>query len=517
MRVKSISLSNYRSFESSGVVELGKINVLIGLNNSGKSSVIRGLSQLQHGLADIFADVRVGSSTASIDIELEGAPSYSGWDGLPKEKPLEFRVAINTVDRRNGSVSYSVHCDGQLYMSGDCRFPALEPDNFIVPYFSKRKVAGYHEDVRENHVLQVGPDASFLAAKLSRLANPAYPANSDYMNACREVLGFPVTAIPSGAGQRPGVYLSATNTLAIDQMGEGVSNIAHFLSSLVVSSGKLFLIEELENDLHPAALKALLGLIVESSSRNQFVISTHSNIVATYLGGLADCRVLRVSAPRGVLPTTASVEVVPSTPHARASVLQELGYSFSDFGLWDAWLLLEESSAERIIRDYLIPWFAPGLRRVRTFSANGVGNIDLAFSDLHRLVLFTHLEPIYLNRTWVLVDGDEAGVSAVSGLQRKFPSIPQTRISCLAEENFELYYPAVFREQAEAALRHTDKSHRRKAKHELLLAVVAWLDKDADAGKAALAKSASDVICKLQTIESDLRECSLSAADQKPL
>jgi len=62
-------------------------------------------------------------------------------------------------------------------------------------------------------------------------------------------------------------------------MGEGLANIVALLSELAVNSGKLFLIEMPENDLHPQALKALLDLILESSKRNQFIISTHSNIV----------------------------------------------------------------------------------------------------------------------------------------------------------------------------------------------------------------------------------------------
>src|SRR5688572_15663099 len=118
-------------------------------------------------------------------------------------------------------------------------------------------------------------------------------------------------------------------------MGEGVPNIVHLLASLATSSGKLFLIEEPENDLHPSALRLLLDLIIESSTKNQFVISTHSNIVVSHLCGSSNSQLLRVTSAREVLPLNSRVEVVPRSSEARFAVLRELGYASSDFDLWE--------------------------------------------------------------------------------------------------------------------------------------------------------------------------------------
>jgi hypothetical protein len=60
-----------------------------------------------------------------------------------------------------------------------------------------------------------------------------------------------------------------------------------------------------------------------------------------------------------VIPTS-TVREVPATREARIGVLRRLGYELSDFDLWDGWLILEESSAEVIIR-YLIPPVATNL------------------------------------------------------------------------------------------------------------------------------------------------------------
>ena len=68
MQITYVRLQNFRSFVDSGPIELAGINVLIGANNAGKSSVLRGLHQLQQGLPDIYADVRVGAAEAYIEI-----------------------------------------------------------------------------------------------------------------------------------------------------------------------------------------------------------------------------------------------------------------------------------------------------------------------------------------------------------------------------------------------------------------------------------------------------------------
>lgn len=85
-----------------------------------------------------------------------------------------------------------------------------------------------------------------------------------------------------------------------------------------------------------------------------------------------------------------------------------MGYDFFDFDLWSAWLILEESSAERIIREYLIPWFVPELKgRLRTYSANSLSEVETKFRDFNNLFVFLHLQPTYKNLAWVVVDGGE--------------------------------------------------------------------------------------------------------------
>ncbi|MFT3736963.1 MAG: AAA family ATPase [Rhodocyclaceae bacterium] len=505
MRISSFRLQNFRSFVDTSTISLSSINVLIGANNAGKSSILRGLHQLQHGLQEHYADVRVGAEAALLEIHLSDARSVQHWPTKDSDAPCTFEMRISSTDRRTGQTNMALlFQDVRRAHQTDLRLPSVEPHHFIVPYFSKRKAVSYQEDIREQHVHSITPDVSFLAAKLSRLANPAFPAHKKYAEACESILGFQVTAIPSPNGQRPGIYLpDGQRTLPIEQLGEGVPNVVHFLANLAVSEGKLFLIEELENDLHPQALKALLDLIIDSAQRNQFVISTHSNIVVRHLCSVTDSRLFRIAPRSGDIPIESEIKEIPNQSSARLAVLSELGYSLSDFELWDGWLILEESSAERIIRDYLVPWFAPNLSRIRTISSGGASKVAATFEELNRLFLFTHLTPTYRDSSWVIADGDEAGSNAIEKLREKFPSHRPNQFIALSESAFENYYPQEFSDKVKLVFSGSPET-RREAKKNLLHEVMEWLDADEVRGKAALSKSADEVIKILQSISASL-------------
>jgi hypothetical protein len=503
MRVTSLRLTNFRSIVAMAPIELGALNVLIGPNNAGKSSLIRGLYAMQQGVPGLAADVRIGADEALVDLELTDVHNLAPWSASADDIPAA-RLQIRIGPGGGHDLVLSHIMSGQQTSRGVNALPAAEPNHFVVPYLSKRKAITYAEDVSQHSALQVAPQFTHLAAKLSRLGNRSFPAHEQYYNTCHAVLGFVVTAIPSPGGQRPGVYVSATETIPMEQMGEGIPNIVGLLADLALSRGKLFLLEEPENDLHPAALKALLDLVLESAEHNQFVVSTHSNIVARHLGSAPDSRLYYVTAKRGELPPEAHIEAVPPTPAARLAILRELGYSFSDFDLWDGWLILEESSAERIIRDYLIPFFAPRLARIRTLAAGGNSAVEPTFDDFHRLVRFTHLEEAYKNRAWVLIDGDDEGHKIISRLRQRYGGWKADRFECFDQAHFEMYYPRRFSDRATQALGEADRETRREAKRLLLDDVRAWLDEDEDRARTALAASAATVIKALTDVEAQL-------------
>lgn len=396
MWVSSLEINNIKSFAASGTIALDKkMNIILGANNAGKSTILKVLYQVQNQASLTGSDVRIGASEANAYIALED---------------LDNETIVSMV---NQGYTRGIYIEGsrtwanlQAKMkvganSNQISIAPVEPKNFIYPYLSKRKVQGYRRDVNKSFVLDVSDTLVNLVPKVDQLANPYYPKHDEFEQACIDILGFPITAFHAAdnQGKQAGLIVNEYDNIPIEAMGEGVPNLLGLIVSLCMAKSKLFLIEELENDIHPRALKSLLELIIKKAEYNQFVISTHSNIVAKYLGSIPGSKIHYVSlAPYSAesrIPTAIYKEV-GNTPQDRREVLEDLGYDLLDYDLAKAWLFFEESSAERLVREFFIPWFLPGLKgKVNTVASGGTSDVEPKFADFSRLFLFLHLEEMY--------------------------------------------------------------------------------------------------------------------------
>lgn len=353
------------------------------------------------------------------------------------------------------------------------------------------------------------PPFANLYPKIDRISNPQFqPAYDEYIQACDEILGFRITCTASPDGKKGAYIVKNLDHITLDAMGEGVANLLGLIVDLCIAENKLFLIEEPENDIHPKALKKLLGLISKKSAQNQFIITTHSNIVTKYLGAQDSSKIINVKMTfRDKLPTS-SVEYI-DTPEKRRTALEDLGYDLFDFDLWDSWLILEESSAERLIRDVFIPAFTPDLKsKLRTFSAHSISEVESKFIDFNNLFVFLHLQPHYKNKAWVVVDGGEQEERIIEEMRSVYSQSGWNKDQFLqfSEHDFEKYYPEPFQGQVKEILSLTVKGEKRERKKQLLKKVLTWCKEDNSRAKGALEESASEVIELLKNIEKILME-----------
>lgn len=511
MWVSSLEINNIKSFEHSGTIKLDKkMNILLGANNSGKSTILRVLYLIQNIQSLSLPDVRVGTPTASCLIQLEEIHTNQTIATMVKGGLLS-RIEV-TGDRGNsGQLAVSMVTDNNSRRNS-VNIAATEPYNFIYPYLSKRKVQGYRREVHRNFGLQVSDTLFDLVAKVDRLANPNYPKYNEFEQACIDILGFPMTTFQAedNNGKQIGLIVNEYDSIPLEAMGEGVPNLLGLIVNLCMANHKLFLIEELENDIHPRALKSLLELIIKKAEHNQFVISTHSNIVAKYLGSIPGSKIHYISS----VPYTSEQRVptaiykeVGNTPQERREVLEDLGYDLLDYDLAKGWLFFEESSAERLIREFFIPWFTPDLKdKVNTIAVGGTSDVEPKFADFNRLFLFLHLENMYKDHAWVMVDGDPSGQKVIVNLKQKYLSGGWTddKFINFAKHNFEEYYPDRFKEDALAALDIKDKQGKREAKKLLLDNVLAWIASYQEQARLEFEESAAEVIAILRRIETEL-------------
>ncbi|OUL27846.1 hypothetical protein BV378_08820 [Nostoc sp. RF31YmG] len=504
MWISQINLSNFRSFSSVNIPLSKGINLIVGANNSGKSTLLRSILWLQRGFSLNGMDLQISQNNGYVQLWIkEVNPEFLN---LNVGSVVSFKLNI-----LKNSISLDlIDIKGTTFRSsGDISSSQIlnqEPKNFIYPYLSKRKVAGFDETVNLNAANSVRGDLYNLYAKIDRISNPEMPAYEQYFQACKDIIGFQVTSTNSANGKQAAYIVTNHENIPLHSMGEGVANLVGLIVDLCIAENQLFLIEEPENDVHPKALKKLLNLIAEKSSSNQFIITTHSNIVAKYLGAHPSCKLFSVSMEfqENRLPTS-HIEEIDNTPESRRRVLEDLGYDFFDFDLWSAWLILEESSAERIIRDLLIPWFAPSLQgRLRTFSANSLSEVKTKFRDFNNLFVFLHLQSVYKNLAWVIIDGGDEEVKIIDELKTKYTASgwDEHHFRQFSQHDFERYYPADFQSKIDNVLQMPSGKLRQQSKKALLEEVLTWSKEKPEIARLAFEESAKEVIEILKDIQS---------------
>lgn len=504
MKITSIQINNIRSFKSVPFTDLSKrINIFVGANNSGKSTILNCIFHIQRIVLGKL-DITIGESEGKIDLLYEG--SHAPWiqeDSLYNK--FSFIIGPKGIQRHLAHTNMT-------HAKNLNNIPEQEPNNLIYPYLSKRKVASFSNAINENNANSVSGNFTYLYSKVDRLITPQFqPGNKQYLQACHEILGFEISSLARGDGKQAVYFVNNLEHIPLTAMGEGVVNILGLITDLCVAENRIFLIEEPENDIHPKALKSLLKLIIEKSSSNQFFVSTHSNIVMRYLGSVPESKVFNIK--NNIRDTKkenlflSTINEVSDNLDERRCVLEELGYEFNDFDLWKAWLFLEESSAEIIIRDYLIDWFIKPLQnKLRTFSACGSGNILPKFEDFNRLFIFMHLEPVYKNKVWIAMDG---GLEE-SQILKKLKDIylkngwMESNFIQFKEHNFEKYYPIDFKPKVVKIEKITDKQTKREAKKQLLEEVKFWILNNETEAKTKFKESASEIIDFLKNLNKQI-------------
>ncbi|BAZ41396.1 SMC domain protein [Calothrix sp. NIES-4101] len=510
MWISEIKLNNFRSYSDAEILLSKNMNLIVGSNNSGKSTLLKSVLWLQQGFDLAIKDLRIFQDIGYVQLEINDLNQkiLGVYVGEKSSVLISIRrkdgPSIQISDIGIGSIRTSQSLGGNY----SCQIPSQEPDNFIYPYLSKRKVSSFQEIINSSTAQSVTGNLVNLYAKIDRISNTNMPANEQYVKACQDILGFPISAVPSAHGKQAAYIVGNFDYIPLDSMGEGVAHLLGLIVDLCIAENKIFVIEEPENDVHPKALKSLLALIAEKSKNNQFIITTHSNIVTKYLGAQSDAKIFNVTMEFQDRLPKSQVEPIENTAKARQRILEELGYEFFDFDLWSAWLILEESSAERIIREYLIPWFVPELKgRLRTFSARSLDEVESKFEDFNNLFVFLHLQPTYKNKAWVAVDGGERERKIVEKLKTRYVQAGWNEGNFIqfTEHDFEQYYPSVFKTQVDSVLEMSSGKHKQQKKKALLEELITWITDNNETAKLEFEISALQVIEILRQIETALR------------
>lgn len=461
MKIGGFRIVGIRCFDDTGFQKLSPtVNLFTGRNNVGKSTILRSLLSCQ-GIGFQPADLRFDAENSLHVAEILDAPKNVNGGGS---------FWLGKLMR--GAVPWSSPTFNDMGTQGFLQ--QTRPHNQLVPILAKRSTPQFSEQININILNSIDGTYQHLIGRIDALATAGHPAHEKYVDAVREIIGKQITTKASANGKVAGFYFNSNDFITLDQMGDGVTELVGMITEICLEQNKIFLIEEPERHLHPSGLKAILALVRDSAGQNQFIIATHSAIVVRELGSVEHAKIFHLTQSENDR-TLSSIEELRREPSSHLRVLRDLGYVFGDFGLFDVWLILEESTAEVIFNQILIPQFVPYLRgRLRTFSSAGTGNLEPSVSEFLRTITFVHLEPAYQDRLWIRADGDASGKKAIESLRKRFPTFSSHQCECFLSTDFEKYYPEPFAPRVAEVLVTNDRKARREAKTQLLADVIAW-------------------------------------------
>lgn len=208
MWIQKVSLTNFRSY-ASGSIKLSKgINLIVGQNNSGKSTLLKSVAWLQLGFPISAQDIRKLEQRGKVELILQGTKNYfNPTPGATITISINISNQNMLVESRGRQMplshSFLPSYDSNAFSSEyPYPIPNQEPSNFIYPYLSKRKVMNFEESINLQATNSVSGNFTFLSAKVDRLCDSEIPEHTEFTEYCNEIIGFRMSAASSGNGKK---------------------------------------------------------------------------------------------------------------------------------------------------------------------------------------------------------------------------------------------------------------------------------------------------------------------------
>lgn len=439
-----ITITNYKCFDEQGATleQILPINVIVGRNNSGKSSVLDVVEHLTTNKS-VLSNQQDTESRTEIFIEHQLSEadiakvflSSRAHGGIPGQNHFEYGSRfVGAVYR------YSLNVGGTKVHQELCFDHVAEAQKMVsdlaagmsVPLNDKRycKIAA-ERDVRpeaesgNGHFDPQGVGVTNAIQRILNLRNHDGALIEERLLVGLNQIVNPDIDFRRILVQRDGnavweIFFEDNNgaLIALSGMGSGIKTVLLVLMNLVVRpvaenrrpSEYVFAFEELENNLHPALQRRLYHYIKKYSENHSayFFLTTHSNVVIDTFSRDATCQLIHVRNQKG----RTRISTVFQQEGGQA-ILGDLGIRASDILQSNGVIWVEGPSD----RNFILRWLqlvSPDLKEGLHFSIMFYGGrllSNLTFD--HEWFSKTVIPLLKINRNaFVVLDRDGKNIGA---------------------------------------------------------------------------------------------------------
>lgn len=326
----SIKIENYKCFiNETGFDSIKRVNLIIGRNNAGKSSLLDVIEKTVESDYDFNSDVWNKHQPYFIFKSKVTQVAFDGaWNNMDKSlrENLNKESLKKLVDReikwsRNLDDFRFIECDASLNLSTGSHHNFLYHllPRIKIPLEKKTfKRLLSERDIspeKDSDSLELKPNGQGLTNIVQRYINrtdlPSKLVKKSMLNALNNIMdtdsNFRDIVCQINDNGYWEIYLEEENKdyVALSKSGSGLKTIVMVLAYLYLLpniSGRrldefIFGFEELENNLHPALLRRLNSYLYEMSINNNFIyfLTTHSNVMIDQFSKQEDAQIIHIT------------------------------------------------------------------------------------------------------------------------------------------------------------------------------------------------------------------------------
>lgn len=182
MKITTLRLAGIRCFEDTGEISLSpSCNILIGANNAGKSTLLKGILALQG--FPFSNDFRPASYRSFHAITLSDVNETDHLQNIQGGRSSTMRAVRHLAGAALPHQPPHIHLATIVNDAGI--FSSVRPNHKIVPFLARRKAAQFSHDITLPVQQQVTGTFTNLYSRIDLVATAGHPRHEEFQRAVR--------------------------------------------------------------------------------------------------------------------------------------------------------------------------------------------------------------------------------------------------------------------------------------------------------------------------------------------